>query len=88
MKLEPDEAWKLDRLMEKMDELRGAAKSMGMYMFMGIPDHWYDKPRWRCAEGHVRGGYIKSEYLSRDCCVECGAHVMLSFPEDKDGPLP
>lgn len=64
--------------------------------FMGdIPERWMDGDmRWRCPNGHVSGGYIKSEEFGGDCCQRCysnpanrGSYVRISFPEDTDGPL-
>lgn len=88
LKLEPEEAQKLNVLRAKMLVLREAAQLNGLRMFMGIPDYWYDSPHWRCTEGHVSTAYLKSEGLGRDACLACAAHVMLTFPEDKEGDLP
>jgi len=55
-------------------------------MFMGKPDRWYDKPHWRCSNDHVSTTYLKSEERGA-VCLACGEAVLLTFPEDRDGPL-
>lgn len=75
-------------LRAKLQEWKDAEQARGGAMFMGIPDRWYEHPRWRCCKGHVRSGYLKSEAVGADLCFECGERVALSFPEDRDGPLP
>lgn len=51
------------------------------------PDRWYeDGPRWRCENEHVSSRYLKSE--EDGClCLVCFAPLVLTFPEDVDGPL-
>ena len=79
----------------KIDEELSAAlmkhvekeKQAGKEMFMGLPDHWYEPPRWRCKNDHISGMYLKSEAIGGNVCLECHAFVHLTFPEDKDGPL-
>lgn len=51
--------------------------------FFGLPDRWYDKPLWRCNNGHIMHSYIKSEIIGA-YCPECGESVWLTFPEDKE----
>jgi hypothetical protein len=55
-------------------------------LFMGKPDRWYDKPKWRCTNDHVSDMYIKSE-VAGDLCPRCQKNVVLTFPEDREGPL-
>ena len=50
--------------------------------FMGLPDRWFDSPRWRCRNGHVSIRYLKSEAVGADLCLACGEYVWLTFPED------
>lgn len=53
--------------------------------FMGLPERWFELgPRWRCANGHVSGSYIKSERLGYSKCPACDSPVWLTFPEDKE----
>jgi len=51
--------------------------------FLGLPDRWYENPRWRCREGHVSIRYLKAEGIG-DLCLACGEYVWLTFPEDKE----
>jgi hypothetical protein len=60
----------------------------GGRMFMGKPDRWYTPPHWRCPNNHVSIFFIKSEYKVNSRCAQCMAPVLLTFPEDIDGPLP
>lgn len=57
-------------------------------MFMGKPDRWWDNPHWRCMNEHVSTRYLKSE-IHGALCLAGGCHqpVLLTFPEDRDGPL-
>lgn len=55
--------------------------------FAGKPDRWYVDAHWRCVNDHVSLAYLKSEAEGGAVCLECGEWVMLTFPEDKDGPL-
>lgn len=54
--------------------------------WLGLPERWMDPPgpRWRCANGHTSGWYIKSEELGYSKCPCCDSPVWLTFPEDKD----
>lgn len=61
------------------------AKEAGPY-FMDLPERWFEKPHWRCPNGHVSTHYIKSERLRRSACQECDGPLWLTFPEDKDDP--
>jgi hypothetical protein len=69
--------------------VRKRVESKGKPLFLGIPDHWYDKPgpKYRCANDHVSTTILKSE-VKGDLCLACMAPVMMTFPEDKDGPPP
>lgn len=77
-----------EELHARLLALRRAEEATGVEMFMKIPDRWYEKPRWRCQNDHVSVMYLKSEAAGRDLCLECYEPVYLSFPEDKEGPLP
>lgn len=70
--------------------LRKEAEASGAKMFLGIPDAWYDKPgpKFRCVNDHVSTTILKSEGLGRDACLACMGEVVMTFPEDKDGPPP
>jgi hypothetical protein len=71
-----------------MWNLRRAEEQAGAKMCLGIPDRWYEPPRYRCVRGHVASGVITSESGRGDSCQTCGAACMLTFPEDVGGPLP
>lgn len=72
----------------KMSELRKAEERAGRKMFMGIPDYWYEDLHFRCRNDHVSTRYLKSEAVGASLCLACFEPVMMTFPEDKDGPLP
>lgn len=59
---------------------------VGAY-FLGLPERWMDDPHWRCANGHVRRWFLKSEEHG-DLCVSCGEPVRLTFPEDREAEIP
>lgn len=67
------------------------SENEGGEMFMGKPDRWYEPPgpKWRCINDHVTSHYLKSEAAGGACCLKnsCGEFVVLTFPEDKEGPL-
>lgn len=67
-------------------ELKARGQKEGGDMWFGKPDRWYEKAHWRCTNDHVSGHYIKSEEHG-DLCPACMKPVLLTFPEDKDGPL-
>ena len=56
--------------------------------FGSKPDRWYETPTWRCYNDHVSSFYIGSEQPPYDRCPACREAVYLTFPEDRDGPLP
>ncbi len=60
-------------------ELDGGAED-----FMGLPDRWYERPTFRCCNGHVSLRYLKCERLGYNACLECMEPVVLTFPEDKE----
>lgn len=70
-------------------KLVALGKAEGGEMFMGKPDRWYESPKWRCVNDHVTTYYLKSEEKGGACCLACacGEFVLLTFPEDEDGPL-
>lgn len=55
----------------------------------GRPTRWWDaKGHYRCPNEHVSTMLLKSELLGMDVCLACYEPVVLTFPEDVDGPLP
>lgn len=74
--------WCLMDLDEFVETHAVAERSAGTHMFMGIPDRWFDSPRWRCENGHVSTTILKSEGLGHDACLKCRARVRITFPED------
>lgn len=74
----------LDHMKTAILQRRRLAEARGEKMFMGIPDAWYDHPRWRCPNNHVSDRYLMTEDRG-DRCLCCGEPVMLSFPTDRDG---
>ena len=71
----------------RLQTLKDAEQAAGAEMFLGAPDRWYEKPRWRCPNDHVSTAYLKSEAARADLCLACYEPVRLTFPEDRDGPL-
>lgn len=67
---------------------KDAEERAGAEMFLGAPDRWYETPHWRCPRDHVSRMYLKSEAAGADLCLKCYEPVALTFPEDRDGPLP
>lgn len=59
--------------------------SQNALSFMGKPDRWYEHFTVRCEHGHVSKMVLKTN--QGDACLACGAPVLLTFPEDTDGPL-
>ena len=52
----------------------------------GIPDSWYDEASYRCENDHVSRVLLKTDNGS--VCMVCrSSYVLMTFPEDKDGPL-
>ena len=58
----------------------------GALMFMGRPDRWWETHHWRCPNDHVSIRVLLSEERG-DLCLACREPVVLTFPEDRDGPL-
>ncbi len=83
-----DEAFYRD-LVDPLRKLADREKTAGARMFMNWPDRWYDDRKVRCENGHVSRTVLKSEGLGRSACLAggCGGRVVLTFPEDQDGPL-
>jgi hypothetical protein len=81
----------LDRLVELVTwatELRKQAAAMGEKTLLGIPVRWMSgTPKYRCPNDHVSTTILKSEVLG-DLCLTCQEPVLLTFPEDQDGPRP
>lgn len=72
-------------LYEALRVKRQAEEDAGQEMFLGIPNRWYEKPRWRCRNNHVSSMYLKSEGVGADLCLGCFQAVYMTFPEDRDG---
>lgn len=53
-------------------------------MFLGLPDRWQEKPKFRCASGHISTTILKSEVMG-DLCLKCQESCQLTFPEDCEG---
>ena len=70
-------------------KLVAIGKAEGGEMFFDKPDRWYESPKWRCVNDHVTTHYLKSKEKGGACCLAraCGEFVLLTFPEDEDGPL-
>ncbi len=76
-------------VVDPLRKLANREKDAGAEMFMGWPDRWYVDRKVRCERGHVSRTVLKSEGLGRAACLAggCGGHVVMTFPEDVDGPL-
>lgn len=74
-------------LMRTIHRIRKWEEAHGEPAFMGIPDRWYAPGQFRCINGHVSTTILRSEGLHRDACLACFEPVMMTFPEDKDGPI-
>lgn len=73
-----------------LDELRAArtpfiAAEPGP-LFLGLPDRWYEPAHFRCLNDHVSTFILKSESKG-DLCLECFAPLLMTLPEDRDGPI-
>ena len=40
--------------------LRVREHAAGAKVFLGIPERWYDTPKWRCQNNHISTIYLKS----------------------------
>lgn len=68
-------------------DIRAIAAAEGGEMWFDSPSRWYDEgPTWRCENDHVSRIYLKSEEEG-DICLACHKPLVLTFPEDTDGPL-
>lgn len=67
------------------DRLKAIGSDEGGAMWFGKPDRWYESPTWRCTSDHVSKRFLKTD--RGDLCLACGESVVLTFPEDIDGPL-
>ena len=78
----------LNRLVRWIRALKKRCAARGEEMFMGIPDRWYEEggAAYRCRNGHVSHMVLKSSEKG-DCCLECNEELVMTFPEDDDGPL-
>lgn len=77
----------LQTLKNQVSSLRERLAKEGVHMFLGIPDYWCDPPgpKYRCCNDHVSKTILKSEGRG-DLCLECQTSVIMTFPEDVDGP--
>ena len=50
-----------DELRARLQTLKDAEQAAGHEMFLGAPDRWYERPRWRCKNDHVSVMYLKAE---------------------------
>lgn len=75
-------------MIEQILALRQRCAERGEKMFLGIPDEWYDKPgpKYRCKNDHVSTCILKSEAKGCDCCLACLSPVIMTYPQDEDGP--
>jgi hypothetical protein len=80
---------KFEQLKAEILLLRKKAEQNGDPMFLSIPSAWFHKPgpKFRCANDHVSTAILKSS-VKGDLCLACNESVMMTFPEDEDGPLP
>lgn len=75
-------------LMRAIHAIRKWEGNNGEQMFLEIPDRWYEPHKFRCANGHVSTTVLLSEGGQyRDSCLMCHEPAVLTFPEDKDGPI-
>lgn len=77
----------VETLRAQLDLLSTLEATAGAEMFMHRPDRWWDARHWRCVNGHVSTTILISEALRRDACLACRGEVMLTFPEDREGPF-
>ena len=66
-------------------QLQAFAAAEGGAMVDGVPERWSKSPTWRCPTAHVSTRLAADR---RGGCVFCGSPVVLTFPEDRSGPLP
>jgi len=78
-----EDGWK--KLCEVIKTYADAEQEAGSRMFMGKPDAWFEKHRWRCCNDHVCGAYLITDFGVR--CLTCYEPVALTFPADVSGPL-
>ena len=82
-KLDLVRALHLNRLKNKLYD-RGLLESGGKSL---VPDRWLEHPHWRCINDHVNPIYADVEKLGRAACLICHERILLTFPEDRPGPL-
>jgi hypothetical protein len=59
----------------------------GELTFLGIPDRWFEgQPLFRCENGHVSKGVLKTE-TQGDRCLACQGRCRMTFPEDNENIL-
>ena len=78
-----------EELVAWVTTLRQQEADRGARLFLGIPCRWLAAPwpKYRCANDHVSTCILKSE-VEGDLCLVCHEPVVMTFPEDKDGPRP
>lgn len=74
----------LDELHEFLERHKRAEEAKGAPMFMGIPDRWFDNPRYRYLNGHISRVILICSEGPKDRCLECREPVRLTFPEDNE----
>lgn len=70
---------------ERLLRLYEGAEALGMAMFMGVPERWLAKPKWRCLKGHVSSVYLKNEEKGA-VCLACFERVRLTTDFDVETP--
>lgn len=50
-----------DDLRAELQRRKVVERAAGAKMFMGVPDRWYEQPKWRCENDHVSINFLKSE---------------------------
>lgn len=81
----PETTWERVRSLD--ERLRAIGRHEGGAMWMGKPDRWWADPHWRCTGDHVSDFILKSEAMRASVCLGCYEPVVITFPEDRDGPL-
>lgn len=74
-----------DRAQRPSWQLEASDREGNVPRFFGLPDRWYEKPRWRCINGHVSGVHLRCDDggpAARCLAADCGEPVWLTFPED------
>jgi len=68
--------------------LAALAEAEGGAMQDSVPERWWQDPTWRCTNGHVSKRFGPGRRRRRVCVFKfCDSLVLLTFPEDRSGPL-